>query len=91
MDGAREALKRLQDEGCHLFLWSTVGRDYCQSIANTHGLTEFIEGYSPKPDIIIDDMPSTAQTSLVYDVNEELSWNALVDRLIEKHIDKRTV
>jgi len=28
LEGAREALVRLRDEGCHLFLWSSVGMDY---------------------------------------------------------------
>ena len=29
LNGAREALERLKSEGCHLFLWSTCGADYC--------------------------------------------------------------
>ena len=85
--GAREALQRLRDEGCHLFLWSTVGADYCRKIANLHGLSDFFEGFTAKPDIIIDDMPSTCVTQYVYDVQREQSWGALVERIIDKHID----
>src|SRR5207245_9208352 len=59
LDGAREALKRLSDEGCHLFLWSSCGAEYCRKIAGIHGLTELFEGFMAKPDILIDDMPST--------------------------------
>src|SRR6185436_12462541 len=62
LNGAREALQRLRDEGCHLFLWSTVGPDYCRKVAQIHGLTDFFEGFTAKPDIIIDDMPSTCVT-----------------------------
>jgi hypothetical protein len=87
LEGAREALQRLRDEGCHLFLWSTGGTDYCRKVAHLHGLTDFFEGFSAKPDIIIDDMPATCVTQLVYDVRQEESWPALAERIIEKHID----
>ena len=87
VDGARQGLQRLRDEGCHLFLWSTCGPDYCRQIAALHGLTEFFEGFTAKPDIIIDDMPSTCVTQFVYDVRQERSWPALVERIIEKHVD----
>src|SRR5215467_11377803 len=73
LDGAREALQRLRDEGCHLFLWSTVGPDYCRRVAHIHGLSDFFEGFTAKPDIIIDDMPSTCVTQFVYDVQQEQS------------------
>jgi hypothetical protein len=35
LDGAREALQRLRDEGCHLFLWSTAGAGYCRKVGDT--------------------------------------------------------
>jgi hypothetical protein len=85
--GAREALQRLRDEGCHLFLWSSVGADYCRTVAQRYGMTEFFEGFTAKPDIIIDDMPSTCITDFVYDVQQEQSWGALAERIIDKHID----
>jgi len=87
LHGAREALKRLRDEGCHLFLWSTGGAEYCRKVAALHGLTELFEGFTAKPDIVIDDMPSTCVTRFVYDVAEEESWPALAERIIEKHVD----
>lgn len=87
LPGAREALQRLQAEGCHLFLWSTCGAEYCRKVAGLYGLTELFEGFSAKPDIIIDDMPSTCVTQFVYDVRQEESWPALAERIIEKHID----
>jgi len=87
LDGAREALKRLSDEGCHLFLWSSCGAEYCRKIAGIHGLTELFEGFMAKPDILIDDMPSRCISPFVYNVQQEASWQALVERIIEKHID----
>src|SRR5258708_5383309 len=60
LDGAREALLALKDAGCHLFLWSSVGADYCRKVAESHHLTDLFEGFTAKPDIVVDDMPSTA-------------------------------
>lgn len=85
--GATEALTKLKDKGCHLFLWSTNGADYARKIANLHHVTEMFEGYAAKPDIIIDDMPGTALNPFVFDVNGEASWTALAEKIIRKHID----
>jgi hypothetical protein len=87
VEGAREALQRLQEKGCHLFLWSTGGAEYCRKIAALYGMTELFEGFTAKPDIIIDDMPSTCITDFVYDVRREQSWPALAERIIKKHVD----
>jgi ribonucleotide monophosphatase NagD (HAD superfamily) len=87
LQGAIEALTKLKDKGCHLFLWSTNGAEYAQKIARLHGLTEMFEGFSAKPDIIIDDMPGTVLNPFVFDVNAEESWPALAYRIIRKHID----
>jgi len=85
--GASEALTRLKDKGCHLFLWSTNGADYAKKVADLHRLTGLFEGFAAKPDIIIDDMPGTVLNPFVFDVNAEASWPALADRTIRKHID----
>jgi hypothetical protein len=87
LDGAREALVKLKEQGCHLFLWSTCGAEYCRKIAALHGLTELFEGFTAKPDILIDDMPNTCVTSLIYNVREEKSWPAMAERIIKKHLD----
>jgi phosphoglycolate phosphatase-like HAD superfamily hydrolase len=86
-DGAVEALRKLQASGSHLFLWSTVGADYARRIASLHGLADVFEGFSAKPDIVIDDMPSTARAAFEYNVHEETSWLALADKILLKHID----
>lgn len=87
LEGAREGLLRLKGEGCHLFLWSTAGVGYARSVATRHQLTDLFEGYAAKPDIIIDDMPSTAVTPFVFNVHDESSWQSMAERIIEKHID----
>ena len=85
--GAAEALTRLQAKGCHLFLWSSNGADYARKVAGLYGLTSMFEGFSAKPDIIIDDMPGTALNPFVFDVNAEASWPAMADKIIRKYID----
>ena len=50
-------------------------------------MSEMFEGFSAKPDIIIDDMPGTVLNPFVFDVNAEKSWPTLADRIIQKHID----
>jgi len=85
--GATKALTTLRDKGCHLFLWSSNGADYARRIAELHHLTGVFEGFSAKPDIIVDDMPGTVLNPFVFDVNGEASWPALAERIIRKHID----
>jgi len=85
--GAPEALAKLKNKGCHLFLWSTNGAGYAMKVAGLYGLTDLFEGFAAKPDIIIDDMPGTALNPFVFDVNGEASWLALAEKIILKHID----
>lgn len=87
LPGATGALAQLRDKGCHLFLWSTNGADYAKKVASLHGLTDLFAGFAAKPDIIIDDMPGTALTPLVFDVNAESSWPALVEKILKQHLD----
>jgi hypothetical protein len=85
--GARKALLALKSAGCHLFLWSSVGADYCRKATESHHLTDLFEGFSAKPDIVVDDMPSTCVPPFVCNVRQEDSWPALARRIIEKHVD----
>jgi hypothetical protein len=87
LDGAGEALKRLNERGCHLFLWSTGGADYCRKVARINGLEDLFEGFVAKPDILIDDMPGTCVTELIYDIRGERSWRAVAEEIISKHVD----
>jgi hypothetical protein len=85
--GARDALQKLRDSGCHLFLWSTCGADYCRKVAALYQLTDFFEGFTAKPDIIIDDMPATCSSAFAYGVGENSSWGEVAAHIIKKHID----
>lgn len=87
LDGAGDALRKLQASGSHLYLWSSVGADYARKVAGLHGLTDLFEGFSAKPDIVIDDMPSTARAAFEYNVHDESSWPVLADKILTKHID----
>lgn len=87
LDGARDALRLLRERGCHLFLWSTGGANYCLKVARLNGLEDLFEGFVAKPDIIIDDMPNTCLKPFTYDVNNEHSWKEMVERILAKHID----
>jgi len=88
LDGAREGLLALKKARCHSFLWSSVGADYCRKVADSHHLTDLFEGFTAKPDIVVDDMPSTCVAPFVYNVQQEESWSALARRIIETHVDK---
>ena len=87
LGGAAEGLRRLKEAGCHLFLWSSCGAEYCRKVAAAHGLTELFEGFSAKPDIIIDDMPGTCVAPIVYGVGKDGEWVELAGRILEKHVD----
>jgi hypothetical protein len=87
LEGARDALTKLKDKGCHLFLWSSGGAEYSKKVAALHKLTDLFEGLVAKPDILIDDMPKTAVAPFVFNVQEESSWVAMTDKIITKHVD----
>ena len=87
LPGAREAIMRLVDRGCHLFLWSTAGQKYAEGMAARHGITHLFEDFVAKPDIIIDDMPGTVLNPFVFNPNDEQSWDAMVGRILNKHVD----
>jgi phosphoserine phosphatase len=87
LTGAAEALDKLKNKGCHLFLWSTNGAEYSRKTAARLGISELFEGFAAKPDIIIDDMPGTVLNPFIFDVNKESSWEVSADKIIHKHID----
>ena len=86
LPGAAEGLRRLKERGCHLFLWSTGGSEYCRSVAALYGLTDLFEGFSPKPDIVIDDMPDTCQAPFAFDVGPERPWPSLAEEIVAKYV-----
>ena len=84
---AWEGLLTLREAGCRLFLWSTNGADYCRQIAERHELAPLFEAFLPKPDVYVDDMPSTFLNGLLFDVAEHTGdWQALADRIVRDHV-----
>jgi hypothetical protein len=86
LPGAVDAIKTLHQAGCHLFLWSTGGRDYCKQTAERAGIADLFEAFLPKPDIYIDDMPSTIFNGLLFDVNQQGPWKQLAEQICQKHV-----
>jgi hypothetical protein len=86
LPGALEALRQLHKRGCHLYLWSTRGVDDVRSLVVKYKIEDVIEGVVPKPDIIIDDMPSTCLNPFVFDVNAEESWQALAKKILDDYV-----
>ena len=86
--GAVEGLKALREAGCHLFLWSSCGAEYCRKVAEGNGIAELFEGFSAKPDTVIDDMPGTCVAPFVFNVQEKgASWDGVVKEILERHVD----
>lgn len=82
IEGAKEALQRLRERGCHLYLWSNAGGAYARAVAARHQLTDLFEGYVPKPDVVIDDAPAPISTPYIFDPNDP-SWHAVLERVEE--------
>jgi hypothetical protein len=56
-------------------------------LAGANGIADLFEGFSAKPDIVIDDMPGTCVAPFVYNLGREGGWLELATGIIEKHID----
>jgi phosphoserine phosphatase len=86
LPNAVEAMQVLYDGGCHLFLWSTGGSQYCQDVAERAGIDHLFEAFLPKPDIYIDDMPSTIFNGVLFDVRQEGAWLPLAEKILRDHV-----
>lgn len=81
-----EAMQILHDGGCHLFLWSTGGADYCRRTAERAGVEHLFEAFLPKPDIYVDDMPSTIFNGLLFDVQRQGDWLPLAQKIVRENV-----
>ena len=86
IDGADEAMRILHDAGCHLFLWSTGGREYCETVAKRLGVADLFEAFLPKPDAFVDDMPSTIVGGPLFSIADETSWPDLARPIAREHV-----
>jgi hypothetical protein len=80
---AKEILRKIRlklneypDSG--LYLWSGAGGDYARSKANEHGLAEFFSGFAGKPDVIIDDNPSSVSPRRTVLWRGDCQWQSLI-------------
>ena len=70
-----------------MFLWSTGGGDYAESVARRLGIHECFGAFLPKPDIAIDDMPHSLRAFFDFIPGDPDEWEKMVDTIIDKHID----
>jgi hypothetical protein len=50
-------IRRLKNEGCTLYLWSSGGAEYCKATALELGVADCFDGFLPKPTVYVDDQP----------------------------------
>ncbi len=62
----------------NLYLWSGAGGDYARSKAEEHGLAGFFSGFAGKPDVIIDDNPSSVFPRRTILWNGDSQWPSLM-------------
>jgi len=61
-----------------LYLWSGAGGDYARSKAEEHGLAGFFSGFAGKPDVIIDDNPSSVFPRRTVIWQDDSQWQNLI-------------
>ena len=59
LPGAIETLEKLRKAPCELTLWSAAGAGYAKAVAARLNMERFFQGIAGKPDIAIDDDPSS--------------------------------
>ncbi len=87
IEGATAGVRRLKAAGCHLFLWSTGGGEYAESVARRLGIHDCFGGFLPKPDIAIDDNPNSLRAFFDFVPSAPDDWEKMVDTIIAKHVD----
>lgn len=57
---AIQHIRALKEQGAVLYCWSSGGADYAQRSAEEFGIADCFEGFLPKPNVLLDDMPMSA-------------------------------
>lgn len=52
-------VRHLQNEGAILYCWSSGGADYARSSAEEFGISDCFVAFLPKPNILLDDQPTS--------------------------------
>ncbi len=50
-------IRRLKNEGCVLYLWSSGGAEYCKATALELGVADCFDSFLAKPTVYVDDQP----------------------------------
>ena len=57
---AIQHIRTLKEQGAILYCWSSGGSEYAQQSAKEFGIADYFEGFLPKPNVLLDDMPMSA-------------------------------
>ncbi len=60
-----EHVRELSTQGARLYCWSSGGAEYARESARELGLDDVFEGFLPKPNVMVDDVPPKDWPSLV--------------------------
>jgi phosphoglycolate phosphatase-like HAD superfamily hydrolase len=82
LPGALDALEKLRKAPCELTLWSAAGAEYSKEVAARLRLGKFFQGYAGKPDIAIDDDPSSLKLKKLIVKNPEDLWDQIQQQTI---------
>ena len=82
LPGALDALEKLRNAPCELTLWSAAGAEYAKAVARRLNIERFFEGFAGKPDIAIDDDPSSLKLKKLIVKNSEDHWDRVQKQTI---------
>lgn len=57
---AIQHVRTLKAQGAVLYCWSSGGSDYARQSAEEFGIADCFEAFLPKPNVLLDDMSTTA-------------------------------
>jgi phosphoglycolate phosphatase-like HAD superfamily hydrolase len=83
LPGAIEALEKLRKAPCELTLWSAAGAEYAKAVAARHKIEHFFQGIAGKPDIAIDDDPSSLNLRKLIVKKAGDHWNGIHQQTIQ--------
>ena len=83
LPGVLEALEKLRKAPCELTLWSAAGAEYAKAVAARHKVEFFFQGFAGKPDIAIDDDPSSLKLRKLIVKKPGDHWSELHQQTIQ--------
>ena len=83
LPGVIDALTKLRQAPCELTLWSAAGAEYAKAVAARHKLEGYFQGFAGKPDVAIDDDPSSLNLRKLIVKKPDDHWNDLHEQTIQ--------